>query len=352
MARASFRAFADRIRPASPLLRVLLIILMVFWAYWPNLQTLWIIWGHEPNYSHGYLVIPVAFLIFWYRLQDAELDWSASRGPGWSWLVLVAALVVRAVAYEQNSQWIENASIIAVVASLMFTLGGWRLLKVGWPAAFFLVFMLPLPLTLNNLLALPLQRVATLGSVFMLQLLGFLALPEGTIIYLPDAPEGSRTLEVAQACNGLSMLMTLAATVTATLFLIPLANWKRIIVLASALPIALVSNIVRIVATGLCYHFIENHEARHVAHDVSGWLMMPLALVLVFLELLILAWLAADSGSQEGDDRLVIPDVPQNGVARRQARTVGDRPVLAVIPEDRGPKGKSKSKKDTLPIDD
>ena len=84
------------------------------------------------------------------------------------------------------------------------------------------------------MVSLPLQRIATLGSVFMMQLTGLRAMADGNVIHLPDAPSDSRTLEVAVACNGLSMLMTLAATVTATIILIPLPTWKRIVVLASA----------------------------------------------------------------------------------------------------------------------
>ena len=91
------------------------------------------------------------------------------------------------------------------------------------------------------------------------------------------------------------MLMTLAATVTATVILIPLPTWKRFVVLASALPIALVSNIIRIVATGWCYHLIQGERPKKFAHDWSGYLMMPLALVLVGVEVLVLSWLAADS---------------------------------------------------------
>ena len=57
----------------------------------------------------------------------------------------------------------------------------------------------------------------------MMQLSGVRVIAEGNVIHLPDAPPNSRTLEVALACNGLSMLMmTLAATVTATIILIPL----------------------------------------------------------------------------------------------------------------------------------
>ena len=81
----------------------------------------------------------------------------------------------------------------------MFILGGWPLLEVGWPAAFFLLFMLPLPPLLNSMVSMPLQRIATLGSTFALQLLGMLApCDDGNIIYLPYAATGSKTLEVAR----------------------------------------------------------------------------------------------------------------------------------------------------------
>ena len=58
------------------------------------------------------------------------------------------------------------------VACLMLTLGGWPLLQRGWPAVVFLLFMLPLPQSANNMVSLPLQRIATLGSVFVMQLTG------------------------------------------------------------------------------------------------------------------------------------------------------------------------------------
>ena len=87
-------------------------------------------------------------------------------------------------------------------------------------------------------------------------------------------------LDVALACNGLRMLMTMAATITATIILIPLPTWKRITLLVSTVPIALLSNMIRIVATGWCYYLITGPTAKEWAHDVSGWLMMPLALIL------------------------------------------------------------------------
>jgi exosortase len=296
------------------------------WAYWPNLQDLFAIWTEEPNYSHGFLVIPIALAIFWQRLTDTRFDWSANRVPWWSWIPLAAVLAARMFAYERNSQWLETATLVPAVACLILTLGGWSLLQRAWPAAVFLLFMLPLPQSANSMISLPLQRIATLGSVFVMQLTGLWAIAEGNVITLHDHSYGLKTLEVAQACNGLSMLMTLAATVTATIMLIPLSTWKRIVVLASAIPIALVSNIVRIVGTGWCYYLIDGEKAKKLAHDWTGIiLMMPLALILVGLELLILSWLVDDSQSTaEEVDRPILAVLLQTSSARNKARMSSD----------------------------
>jgi len=293
------------------------------WAYWPNLQYLYTVWDNEPNYSHGKLVIPIALVIFFQRLADAKVDWNESRGPWWSWVVLGAIVAARGIAYERGSQWLETATVVPAVASLIFTLGGWPLLRRGWPAAIFLVFMLNLPTALNNMVAMPLQRIATVGSVFVMQLTGLWAIAVGNLIAL-RTPHGTKMLEVATACNGLSMLMTLAATVTATVMLIPLAIWKRIVVLLSAIPIALLSNIVRIVATGWCYYYIRGERAKEMAHDYSGYLMMPLALILVGIEILILSWLEADSGAEdEADAPRIDPVLARLGAAKAKAEISG-----------------------------
>ncbi len=261
------------------------------WAYWPNLQALFTVWSNDANYSHGFLVIPFALAIFWQRLADARTDWQASRGPWWSWMLLLAILAARIFAHERNSQWLETATLVPAVACLILAMGGWPLFQRAWPSVVFLVFMLPLPHVAHDWIAPFLQRIAIQSSVFVMRLTGLKAVADGNVITLRDHANALKTIEVTQAGNGLSMILTLAATVTATIILIPLANWKRVVVLASAIPIALVTNIVRIVGTGWCYYYIDGAAAMKKAHDWSGSLMMPLALILVLLELQALSWL-------------------------------------------------------------
>ena len=197
----------------------------------------------------------------------------------------------------------ETATLVPAIACLTWTLGSWPLLRRTWPAIIFLVFLFPLPPAVNDFIALPLQRIAATGSCFLLQLSGLWAIQEGNVIHLAT-PHGPMPLDVALACNGLRMLMTMAATITATIILIPLPNWKRITLLFSTVPIAMLSNMIRIVATGWCYYMITGPTAKEWAHDVSGWLMMPLALLLVWLELQLLSWLVPerDRGRRRGPE--------------------------------------------------
>ena len=115
-------------------------------------------------------------------------------------------------------------------------------------------------------------------------------------------------LDVALACNGLRMLMTMVATAIAIIILVPLPTWKRIVLLISIVPIALLSNMIRIVTTGWCYYLVTGPNFKEWAHDVSGWLMPLLALFLVWVELSILSWLVPDEDETSDDDgKLILP---------------------------------------------
>lgn len=78
----------------------------------------------------------------------------------------------------------------------------------------------------------------------------------------------------------------------------------------------MISNMIRIVTTACCYYYIKGEAAHGWAHDISGWLMMPLALVLVGLELQILKWLTSEKAEDEDDRRPVLPVFSMNAARR------------------------------------
>jgi exosortase len=280
-------AGAGRERAVIRWVAVAIVTAMLGWSYAPNIRELVRTWWRDPNYSHGFLVVPVALVILYRREEGAGAPAAGGRlSRMLGWAGLVATLAARAVCYERGLLWLETATILPAIAFLVLSFGGWPLLRRAWPAVAFLVFMLPLPSRLTADLALPLQRLATNLSCSLLRLSGLWVLAEGNTIIVD-----SSRLEVAQACNGLSMLMTMAATIAATTILIPMPMWKRVVLLVSFIPIALLANVVRIAATAWCYHSLGAEMGEKFAHDAAGWLMMPLALALVGVELAWMSWL-------------------------------------------------------------
>jgi len=275
-----------------------LVALTLGWAYAPTFVYLHQIWSTEPNYSHGYLVVPIALLILW--LRQSSLVRARVAPWGWGWVLLAGVFALRAFFYELNDVWFENATFPLAVASLTLALGGWALFRWSLPAIVFLYFMFPLPHRINESLASPLQHLATVGSCDVLQTLGLPAVAEGNVILI-----GLNRLGVAEACNGLSMLLSFLTLITATAILVHRPIWDRLILLASAIPIALVSNILRITITGLCFYFRGTDELTlpfgiKLPHDWAGvYLMMPIALVLMWLELRLLSWLVVEEEEPE-----------------------------------------------------
>ncbi|WP_422931944.1 exosortase/archaeosortase family protein [Singulisphaera sp. PoT] len=266
---------------------LLLIAPVLGWSYASNIVGIVDRWIRDPNQSFGFLVVPIALMIFWSRRH--KLDRAKMKPSAIGFGLLLAVLALRYPLYEWNEQYIENATFPLVIACLTLAVGGWHLFKVAWPALAFLLFMLPLPPSINSILADPLQRVATLGSITVLQVMNLPVFAEGNVIII-----GAEPLEVAQACNGLSMLLSFITLITAMVILIPRPLWERITLMLSAIPIALIANIIRIVATAWCYHKFGHETGEKIAHDMAGLVMPVIALALAFLELRILSWLVVE----------------------------------------------------------
>ena len=114
--------------------------------------------------------------------------------------------------------------------------------------------------------------MATVGACALLKATGLWVMHEGNIIVV-----GSEQLEVAAACNGLSMLVSLAATIVATVLLTPMAIGRRTALFLSIMPIGLACNVIRIATTAWCYdrYGVEDRRplgARHrrLADDAAG----------------------------------------------------------------------------------
>ena len=240
------------------------------WAYWPTLVDLVRTWDREPDYSHGYFVVPLALYFLWARRD---------RFPGlaakWAWpgLVLIGLSIgVRMWGARYFLQPVDAWSILLWVAGLAWLLGGWRVLWWGLPSIGFLWFMIPLPWSAERMLSLPLQRVATKISCWALVSLGQPALGVANTIHINDF-----RLEVEQACSGLRIFVGIVALAFAYLILVRRTWWEKALLLVSVVPIALIANSTRIVVTALLNQYVSGDAAHKFTHDVSGYVMIPFA---------------------------------------------------------------------------
>ena len=201
--------------------------------------------------------------------------WGIAFFVVWALMRMYSAFLV----VERTDEW----SLIPFAAGVTIFLGGWRALRWAWPSIVYLFFLVPLPGALQSQLGPSLQRIGTEASKYAIQTLGIPAVSVGNVIHLQEAQLG-----VEEACSGIRMLMLFFAICVGAAFLLRCPLWKKIVVVVSAVPIAVLSNVVRITVTAILYetarkwpHIISEEAAGKFFHDGAGWLMMPLALVLL-----------------------------------------------------------------------
>lgn len=190
---------------------------------------------------------------------------------------------------------VSRVSFLLAIFGGFMMIGGWPLLRWAGAAIGFLIFMYPLPSSIEQSLLLSLQKLAAVASEVVLTILSQPVVRDGNTISVDGFP-----LEVAEACSGLRMVTIFGGFAVACALLMKRPWWDRLIVLLSAIPIALIVNVTRIVATALLFRMFPEGEAIHqLIHDYAGLAMMPLAMGLLYLELKLLSLLSVE---EEGID--------------------------------------------------
>jgi exosortase len=170
------------------------------------------------------------------------------------------------------------SGLIVITGLIGFILGYNYIRTLALPLAF-LLFMVPLPALVLNAIAFPLQLLASQMAVGILHGIGVPALREGNVIALPNI-----TLEVVEACSGLRSLVSLGALSVLLAALTLRGTVPRLVLIASSLPIAVITNSVRVSGTGVLAYRFGAQLAEGFLHSFSGWVVFVIALVLLGAE--------------------------------------------------------------------
>lgn len=242
-------------------------------VYWPVVLPMVKQWGSDPNYSHGYLVPFIAAYMAWMYKDDLL---ASSPQPSLAGLLLFAfGLVMLLIGFLGTEYFTMRSSLVVVFAGSVLCLFGWEIFKILLAPLCYLLLMVPIPYIIYDAAAFPLKLLVTKVSVLSMKALGIVVWQEGNILMFPNI-----TLEVADACSGLRSIISLLALGVAYAFVLHPKTRDRVILILSTLPIAVFTNCLRVIATGILAQYFGSAAAEGFFHEFAGLFVFGAAVVM------------------------------------------------------------------------
>jgi exosortase len=232
-------------------------------------------WLTDSDSSYGFIVPFFSAWIIWSARKRIA---AAPVKPSWLGLVVVlcasGTLLLGAIGAEN---FLSRISLLIFLAGLAIYFRGWRFFRTmlfPWAVLFLAI---PLPTIILNQITLPLQFQASRLATGLISLVGVPVLRQGNLIILP-----SITLEVVEACSGLRSLFSLITMAALYGYFFEPRIWKRALLVAVAVPIAVAANALRIAGSGILGQYWDPSKAQGFLHLFSGWLIFLVSLCLLF----------------------------------------------------------------------
>lgn len=260
------------VRKIGPFVLVTVGLLAVYWQVFVRLIDAW---ANDGNYSHGFLILPIAGYFVWERRDRlaALVDKPAYIAGAVVFAIGIAILMAGLLGSEL---FLSRISLIVTIAGIALFLFGWAAVRIlAFPLAF-LILMIPLPAIIFNQIAFPLQLLASRVGEFAISSANIPVLREGNVLVLANT-----SLEVAEACSGIRSLVSLITLGLVYGYFTDKRFWVRAVIVCSTVPVAIVANGVRVAGTGIAAHWMGAAAAEGFLHEFSGWAVFVIAFALI-----------------------------------------------------------------------
>jgi exosortase B len=226
---------------------------------------------------HGPVVLAISCWLIYRKWPAMQAAADAGKPSLWGWPVFGLSLAVFAFGRAMNVQSFEVGSVIGLLVGIILVRNGVAALKVQWFALFFMLFMVPLPTTIVDVLTQPMKMAVSYVAENILYAVGYPISRNGVILQI-----GQYMLLVADACAGLHTLLTLEALGLLYLNLVRRDSPVRNIVLAILIvPISFTANVIRVMSlTLITYHF-GDAAGQGFLHGFAGMVLFISALMLI-----------------------------------------------------------------------
>jgi len=255
----------------SPLLLCLACLGLLAWLFQPFAGKVVEFWTENPTYTHSPLIpFVIAYLIWDKRKTLAETEIVPSYRGGLPMLLISSLIWIVAVGGKSRFA-VELTFVFLIISVVWLNFGSALTKKLSFPL-FLLLMMVPIPTILYAAISRKLQLLSSTFGVAFIQLFSIPVHGEGNIIYLPET-----TLQVAEACSGISSLVSLFTLAMIYAYISQKGFLRRSLIVLSSFPIAVFMNWVRIAATGMIAHYWSLEYAQGFYHSFSGWIVFIVA---------------------------------------------------------------------------
>jgi len=261
----------------------LVLICLSFVFYWPILKDLVYDWYYDQNYSHGFLIPPLAVFLFY---KASRKFVKPKSNPVLGSILIAAAMILLVFGTAGAEYFTSRFSFVLLLLGIAVFSIGWGNCRTAWFSFFFLLFMIPIPNIIYTTLTIPMQLFASKITLKLLHAASVPSALKGNVIYLPGYP-----LEVSEACSGLRSLFSLLALSLLVGYLILRRFWPVLFLTALTFPIAVAANIFRIFTTAVLAHLISPKIAEGFLHGLSGIVVFLAALAMILAAGGMISWI-------------------------------------------------------------
>jgi exosortase len=249
---------------------------VVFYPVYPGLMEAWFGTSNADN-SYGILVPFISLYFIWKKKVDLQQAGSSSSAPGL--IILIASLLFYVVSLAGGVAFLQRLMMVISLIGLILYLYGKDIFRILRFPLVFLLFMVPIPVSVVNMVSFPLQTYATIISSNIIQLCGIPVYREGHMLYFTQTQ-----LEVAEACSGIHSISALLMLSVIFMHLCENSRTLKTIIILSSVIIAFIANILRVSGTGILAHFFGAAVARGFLHEFSGMAVFALGFAILFIE--------------------------------------------------------------------
>jgi len=221
-------------------------------------------------YSHGFLVPFISAFLVWHKRKELiKLKYAPSRSGWWFFLGGICVYLISALWQVYFS---AGFALLAIIFGLILLLLGKEFFRPLFFPVAFLGFMVPAPMVAIANMSFRLKIFASQVSVFIVNMMGIKAVRDGSTIHTAHS-----YLLVEDPCSGIRSLIALIALGTLMAYLSNLSRTRKIILFLSSIPIAIFSNVIRIVVLTLVSETYGAKIATGKFHDSMGIVVFVIA---------------------------------------------------------------------------